>query len=85
MVFHIFGYKKITIKSDYALITSIVSRFPIYFLGNATIFYIYSLCLDVNNFEIFQLCGLITSEPFGGKNLKFHQKIRNLSEIRLSK
>ncbi len=31
----------------------------------------YSLCLDVNNFEIFQLCVLITSEPFGGKNPKF--------------
>jgi hypothetical protein len=31
----------------------------------------YSLCLDANNFVKFQLCGLITSEPFGGKNPKF--------------
>jgi hypothetical protein len=34
----------------------------------------YSLCLDVNNFEIFQLCGLITSEPFGGKKSKISPK-----------
>ncbi len=34
----------------------------------------YSICLDVNNFEIFQLCGLVTSKPSGGKNPKF---IRN--------
>ncbi len=40
-----FESKKITIKFDYPLITSIVSLFIVYFLGIATIFYFYLLCL----------------------------------------
>jgi hypothetical protein len=44
-----------------------------YFLVCIEIKYkIYSLLLGMNDFEKFQLCGLITSEPFGGKIQEYH-------------
>jgi hypothetical protein len=42
--------------------------------------WLFSLCLDANNFVKFQLCGLITSEPFGGKKSKI--SLKNLKFIR---